>query len=144
MSDSTPRPTVARLARLVTGGPSETDAELLGRFVADRDEGAFRTLLDRHAPLVLGVCRRALGQAADADDAFQATFLVLARSAGRVRKPDALGCWLHGVARRVAARLRAGRARLARLPNVAVRTSEPADAAAAWRDLQAVLDDELG
>jgi RNA polymerase sigma factor (sigma-70 family) len=144
MSDFVPRPTVARLARLVTGGPAESDAQLLGRFVTGRDEGAFRTLLDRYAPLVLGVCRRSLGQAADVDDAFQATFLVLARSASRVRKPEALGCWLYGVARKVAARLRTTQARRARLPNVAVRTVEPADAAAAWRDLQAVLDDELG
>ncbi|HVK08621.1 MAG TPA: RNA polymerase sigma factor, partial [Gemmataceae bacterium] len=143
MSDPAPRSTVAHLARLVAA-PAESDAQLLARFVTARDEGAFRTLLDRYAALVYGVCQRSLGQAADADDAFQATFLVLARGADRVRKPEALGCWLYGVARKVAARVRATQAKRARLPDIAARTAEPADAAAAWRDLQAVLDDELG
>jgi RNA polymerase sigma factor (sigma-70 family) len=131
---------ITRLARLA--GPPEPDARLLARFAERRDEEAFRALVERHAGLVLGVCRRALGPTPDADDAFQATFLVLARSAARVRRPEALGCWLYGVARRVANKVRAGRRRpRPRLPEP--RPEPPADTAAAWRELQLILDEEL-
>src|SRR4029078_12847455 len=75
-----------------------TDGQLLDRFVAggDGSEGAFEALVARHGPMVLGVCRQVLGRAHDADDAFQATFLVLARKAGSIRKGDSLGPWLSG------------------------------------------------
>src|SRR5258708_31277518 len=93
-----------------------TDAQLLRRYADRRDEAAgaaavaesaFAALVDRHGPMVGGVCRRALGDVHEAEDAFQATFLVLARRAGAVRVDGSLGRWLHGVARRVAARARA-------------------------------------
>src|SRR5262249_368681 len=71
------------------------------------DEGAFAALLARHGPMVLGVCRRVLRHTQDAEDAFQATFLVLARKAGAIGRREALGGWLYGVACRVAARARA-------------------------------------
>src|SRR5688500_15795184 len=77
------------------------DGALLDRFVEGCDEAAFEALVARHGPMVLGVCRRLLGPH-DADDAFQATFLVLIRKAGRIRNPDRLGPWLYGVATRVA------------------------------------------
>ncbi len=86
-------------------GPS-ADAELVRRFAAQRDEAAFEELIRRHGPLVWGVCRRALANRSDAEDAFQSTFLVLARRAGAVRNPAAVGCWLYGVAHRVARRMR--------------------------------------
>jgi RNA polymerase sigma factor (sigma-70 family) len=88
-----------------------TPGQLLERFAADRDEASFTALVTLHGPMVLGVCRRALPDRDDVDDAFQATFLVLARKAGSIRQPDLLGPWLHGVARRVATRMRSRAAR---------------------------------
>src|SRR4051812_23481590 len=80
------------------GGGAATDAQLLARFVSGRDEGAFAALVRRHGPMVLGVCHRVLGHAEDAEDAFQATFLVLARKAASVVKREAVGSWLYQVA----------------------------------------------
>ncbi|MBA4187152.1 MAG: hypothetical protein C0467_03955 [Planctomycetaceae bacterium] len=85
------------------------DAELLSRYRNLRDQEAFGSLVRRHGPMVLGVCRRVLRDAHAADDAFQATFLVLAKKANEVRPPDRLAPWLHGVAYRTALKSR-GRA----------------------------------
>jgi hypothetical protein len=79
-----------------------SDRELLERFVARNEEKAFEAIVRRHGPMVLRVCWRVLRQTQDAEDAFQATFLLLARNACSVRKPDSLASWLHGVARRIA------------------------------------------
>jgi RNA polymerase sigma factor (sigma-70 family) len=95
--------------RKIRGAP--TDLQLLRRFVSQRDEGAFAALVERHGPMVLRVCRQLLRQPADAEDAFQAVFLVLVRRAGEIRQAELLGNWLYGVAHRVAARLRAREAR---------------------------------
>jgi RNA polymerase sigma-70 factor (ECF subfamily) len=84
-----------------------TDGQLLGQFVARRDEAAFGALVRRHGPMVFGVCRRILRHAQDAEDAFQATFLVLARKASRVANREAVGSWLYGVAYRAALGARA-------------------------------------
>src|SRR5262245_59099886 len=81
-----------------------TEGRLLERFVAQRDEAAFEAIVARHGPMVLGVCRRALGDPHEVEDAFQATFLVLVRKAGTLRDSDRLGPWLFGVAYRIASR----------------------------------------
>ena len=83
-----------------------SDRELLRRYVAGREEAAFVALLRRHGPMVLSVCRRAGGNLQDAEDAFQATFLVLARKAASVVPPEAVGHWLYGVAYRAAQKAR--------------------------------------
>src|SRR5579862_5647234 len=91
--------------------PEISDGELLGRFVGRQDESAFETLVRRHGPMVLRTCRRALGNAHAAEDAFQATFLVLARKAGSIRNRDSIGGWLYEVAFNLAIRARADAAR---------------------------------
>ncbi len=86
------------LDHLQQAGGGLTDGQLLGRFVATRDEASFAALVRRHGPMVLGVCRRVLHDGHDAEDAFQATFLILARKAGSVVQRESLGCWLYQVA----------------------------------------------
>ena len=107
---------VRHLRRLVGEGSAEpTDRQLLARFAAGRDEAAFAALVERHGPLVWGVCRRVLHDPHLAEDAFQATFLVLVRRAGSIRKHGSVGSWLHGVAYRVAVKART-RAHVTRAP----------------------------
>jgi RNA polymerase sigma factor (sigma-70 family) len=120
------------------------DRDLLARFANDRDEGAFAALVHRHGPLVLGVCRRVLHDCNDADDAFQATFLVLARKAGMIKRPERLTNWLYGVAYRIAYKLRAAASiRQARHQELTDMPDREPDASAALDDLCRVLDDEL-
>jgi DNA-directed RNA polymerase specialized sigma24 family protein len=91
-----------------------TDGQLLERFVSgagESAEAAFHDLVERHGPMVLRVCRRVLGDPHDAEDAFQATFLILVQKAGAVRKRESVASWLHGVALRVASDARASAAR---------------------------------
>src|SRR6516225_6418176 len=83
-----------------------TDGQLLERFVACRDEVVFEALVERHGTMVLQICRGMLGNSHDAEDVFQATFLVLVRRAGSIRKRDSVASWLFGVAGRIAARAR--------------------------------------
>src|SRR5581483_3546778 len=86
------------------GGAS--DGQLLERFVARRDESAYDALLRRHGPMVLGVCLRILNNLHDAEDAFQATFLVLARKAASISQRESLGGWLFRIAYRAARRMK--------------------------------------
>src|SRR5436305_3282710 len=103
------RSPIARYLRRMLGSDAAgglSDAELLERFVAQRDEAAFEVLVWRHGPKVLGICRRVLRHEHDAEDAFQATFLMLVRSAGSVGRGEAVGSWLYRVAYRTALRAR--------------------------------------
>jgi len=93
--------------------PPLGDAELLGRFVERRDETALAVLVKRHGPMVWGVCRRLLGHH-DAEDAFQATFIVLVRKAASVKPREMVGNWLYGVARQAALQARSAARRRAR------------------------------
>src|SRR6516165_9385379 len=97
-----------------------TDGQLLERFAQRHDEAAFEALLARHGPMVLGVCRRVLRDAHEAEDAYQVTFLALARQASAIRRGNALANWLYEVAYRIAARLRsAALTRQQRTPQLA-------------------------
>jgi RNA polymerase sigma factor (sigma-70 family) len=123
-----------------------TDAELLTRFLHQHDEAAFALLVQRHGPLVLGVCRRVLGDGHAAEDAFQATFLVLVRRAAAIGNHELLGGWLYAVARRVALKARAQTAAQRRREErraAPVRQTETADDLT-WQELRAVLDEEVG
>jgi RNA polymerase sigma-70 factor (ECF subfamily) len=120
------------------------DRELLERFVTAQDQSAFTALVQRHGPMVLGVCRRLLHDRHEVEDAFQATFLVLVHKARSIGRPELLGPWLHGVAYRTSARARQAARRRARTREAeAMPDSDPA-VEAVWRDLRQVLDEELG
>jgi RNA polymerase sigma factor (sigma-70 family) len=102
-----PQQPLQPVSRLLAQGHLDvTDGCLLNRFLSERDESAFGALVQRHGSMVLGVCRRILGNGPDAEDAFQATFLILVRRASEVATRTVLGDWLHGVARRVALKAR--------------------------------------
>ncbi|HEY7423541.1 MAG TPA: sigma-70 family RNA polymerase sigma factor [Gemmataceae bacterium] len=121
-----------------------SDAELLERFVRSRDEAAFELLVWRHQRLVLGVCRRVLGNRHDAEDAFQATFLALARKAAAVSRRQAVASWLHTVAYRIALRARAARWKKSDIDLATLASPGDAAADAVRRDLASVLDEEVG
>jgi RNA polymerase sigma factor (sigma-70 family) len=129
------------------GADEGSDTALLDRFIRARDEKAFAALLVRHGPLVLHVCQRILGDVQDAEDAFQAAFLVLARKAAALRHPEALPAWLSGVARRVALKAQSAKAR--RSCEVKPLSLSPSDsrpdalAELSVRELLAILDEEV-
>jgi RNA polymerase sigma factor (sigma-70 family) len=121
-----------------------TDAQLLERFITRHEEAAFAALVRRYGPLVLGVCRRVLGNEHDAEDAFQATFLILVRKAAEIVAAEALGGWLYQVAFRTAQRARSAAAVRHRHERRAPAMTHPEDHPAAARpDLAPVLDEEV-
>jgi RNA polymerase sigma factor (sigma-70 family) len=140
--------TFLRHLRRVVGPGTDaglTDAQLLERFLNDRDEAAFEVLVWRHGPMVLGVCRRVLRGEQDTEDAFQATFLALLRKAGSISKRQSVGSWLHQVAYRVALAARAGMARRAARETAGVENLAACSAPEPpGGDLRRVLDEEVG
>ncbi len=120
------------------------DRELLARFVRERDQSAFAELVRRHAPVVLGVCRRVTGHQQDAEDAFQVVFLILARKATAIGNPDLLGNWLYGVAVRVAQTVRRSVVRR-RTREIAVNTipEPPSSPVPTHSEQNPILDEEL-
>jgi RNA polymerase sigma factor (sigma-70 family) len=134
------------LRGLVAGPPAiqVSDRQLITRFADHHDEAAFALLVRRHGPLVLSLCRRLLADANDADDVFQATFLALARQARAIRKPGSLASWLHGVAVRLARKVKKAAWKRRHRPAPPGRTSPPDPLTEiTGRELCAVLDEEL-
>lgn len=140
------------IAKPVSPREELADAELLERYLARRgpeSEDAFRALVERHGPMVLGTCRHVLNQAQDAEDAFQATFLVLARKGASIQNRKALAGWLHEVAHRIAVRSRVGAFRRRALERQGMAMSAPdfepddQDEQTAWKELGPVLHDEI-
>src|SRR5258708_27204758 len=136
-------PPIQQMRKLAAIQCPWNDGQLLQRFTGCCDEFAFTALLARHGPMVMRVCRNVLKHEQDAEDAFQAAFLVLAKNTKSIRKPEALADWLHGVAyrtamkaKRSAARRRNHETRLGAMP-------PKANPRPAWDDVQAVLDEEI-
>jgi RNA polymerase sigma factor (sigma-70 family) len=132
-----------RQTLLPPNGGGLTDGQLLACFLADREEAAFAALVHRHGPMVLGVCRRILGHAQDAEDAFQATFLVLARKAASVVRREALAGFLYGVAYRTALRAKARAVRRQATERQMDPMPHPEVAPAEAQDWRPLLDREL-
>src|SRR5437899_565537 len=126
---------VLRHIRKLAGAGNATDRQLLHRFATRHEEAAFEMLVERHGPAILGVCRRVLRHEHDAEDVFQATFLTLARKASSIRKPESLGCWLYGVASRLAFKVKTKRKTVSLV-------REPVEPSAS-QELCAALDEEL-
>jgi RND family efflux transporter MFP subunit len=149
MAESERASIFSRIRRMTAEVGGASDAQLLDRFAASHDEAAFELLLWRHARLVFGVCLRLLHDPHDAEDAFQATFLALARHACRIAKREAVAGWLHQVAYRVALTARGQRARRdarERLIGTAEHLAVSPDAVAPSesQELRLILDQELG
>jgi len=138
-------PVARHLNRLAGTHQTETDRQLMARFASEQDQLAFAELVRRHGGLVLATCKRILGHTQDAEDAFQATFLVIAKKAGSVSWNDSVAGWLHAVAIRLSHKVRTGNARrqalaakVTTVPPNAPRQPEPDEAL-----LSAAIDDEI-
>jgi RNA polymerase sigma factor (sigma-70 family) len=146
MENRSQHPLSRFLRRLSSGRAGDAaldDVQLLNRIRTQRDESAFTTLVQRYGAMVWSICVRRLGETPEAEDAFQATYLVLVRKAGSLRDPQSLGPWLYGVAYRTASKLRVQRTRrAAREPplteQIAEERGEPM-----WSELRPVLDEEI-
>jgi RNA polymerase sigma factor (sigma-70 family) len=137
---------LGHLRRIVQKGTSGglSDRDLVARYLRDGDEAAFEALVWRHGPMVLSLCQRVLRNSHDAEDAFQATFLTLARKAGSIAHADAVGSWLYKVAWRVAVRARAHPAPAAIPSEILQEDSQPDPATvAAWNEVRPILDEAI-
>jgi RNA polymerase sigma factor (sigma-70 family) len=145
MSATATTPILHQIRRMVEDERTrqQPDRDLLADFVGRRDEAAYQALVRRHGPMVLDVCRGLLANEADAEDAFQATFLVLARKAASVRKAASLGSWLHGVAYRTALKARAGSAKRRKHETQTPAREPVVSDDPGWREVQRVLHEEL-
>jgi RNA polymerase sigma factor (sigma-70 family) len=141
-------PAVAARPRDMSNEPSDLsslkDDQLLARFFQEREDAAFGVLVERYGPLVYGVCRRILADSNDAEDAFQATFLVLVRKGGTLREPGKLASWLYGVAYRTARKLRSKAALRTKSERQASEMPTKSDLHdMTYEELQAILDEEI-
>jgi RNA polymerase sigma factor (sigma-70 family) len=146
MAASSRHPLLQYLRRLsggMAGDAALDDAQLLARFLTNRDESAFATLVQRYGAMVWGLCVRQLGQTPEAEDAFQATFLVFVRKAASLRGPQSLGPWLYGVAYRTALKLRGQRAQRAVRESPLTEQIAEERAESIWNDVKPILDEEI-
>jgi RNA polymerase sigma factor (sigma-70 family) len=144
MSSQQLEPVVCYIRAFANSRLEQDDKQLLAGFIERGDEAAFATLVGRHGPLVWRACRHALGHEQDAEDVFQATFMLLARKAGAIRKRDSVGPWLFGVAHRLAMKVvRAAQRRRRHERQALERLAQEPSAAASLRDVQMILDDEV-
>lgn len=135
---------VNHLRRAVLGGADDvTDGQLLETFLSEREQAAFAALVQRHGSMVLAVCRRVLQHAQDAEDAFQATFLVLVRKAGSLVNRHTIGDWLYGVAYHTALKARAAALKRQAREREAAEMAQPKPLEDMWQELRPVLDREL-
>jgi RNA polymerase sigma factor (sigma-70 family) len=145
MASKEASPVIRYIRRMAASGADRVDdRQLLDRFVTHRDEAVFAALLQRYGPLVWGLCRRILRSRDDADDAFQATFLLLVRKAPSIDRGDQLGPWLYGVAYRIAVRARANAARRrCHEQRAQKRTQVDPKVELDWHDVGPILDEEV-
>jgi RNA polymerase sigma factor (sigma-70 family) len=131
-------------AATLHGDAHMSDGQLLGQFIEQQDDSAFAALVQRHGPMVWGVCRRVTGHHQDAEDAFQAAFLVLARKANSIRPREMIANWLFGVAQKSAlkAKTSAGK-RHTREKQVATMPEPEAVERVCWQNLESLVDQEL-
>ena len=145
MANAQLRPILNHVSRLLLAQRTHelSDEQLLQIFTQERNEDAFAVLVEQHGRLVMRVCRHVLHHAQDAEDAFQATFLVLACKARSIRKREALASWLHGVAYRMSLKAKRNAAR--KQPRAGLPGPLAIDAAAepTWREVQAILAEEI-
>jgi RNA polymerase sigma factor (sigma-70 family) len=145
--NNSPLDNVVRHIRRLAMGPNCrqcSDAQLLQQFVSQRDEDAFTVMVQRHERLVWRVCWQALGHVQDAEDAFQATFVVLAHNAAKIRNQEMLGSWLHGVALRIALKAKRGAARRRKHEREAANMPGRKQVSElSWREVCQVVDEEV-
>jgi RNA polymerase sigma factor (sigma-70 family) len=134
---------LGQLHRLASPGYQLPDDQLLYNFLSGADEAAFAALVKRHGPMVFGVCQSVLGHAQDAEDAYQATFLMLARKGASIQKKRSVAAWLHSVAVRLARKHKATRQPLHPRASAPSLPPSPVDELS-WREVRQIVHEEIG